>query len=780
MKGWARILLWMLLSSSFLYAKSGESSSKLIAKKSLAIRAAAQELVQLLEAQSQWVSKENQELSGQLSGIMLEDSTSYRNKAKGEALAEAWLQEWRRLDFEKEMLQVIKTAQAQSPLPLQAETVQARMTVGWEVQREQGAADFSAAAIKEVYPIARAVAVAEQKRYLEEGLRYPSQPEVDEMFKEVDIKRKQGPLPLKGQDFQSLKSKVRPESIPVDALFDELDQEPTRLADAVVRILAGQYLQQVAAASAPLRNEALSAGVFTAKEMENVMAKSLREGLSANLDARPPIYAGFAIVHEWVENAAQQWEEDRVAAFLKVWPEGSLDVETLREWMQEAFPRHVAFEESLALLQQKTMGARGPLLAAALASAAPEARRMEIKTYFEQSLKTAGGSGLVWRAHVEAVLRRKMPPLRQRIAQTQVADLFPNFGADKPPAESVVAWFYDQNLKEAQTFPQLTEALALDPDWAFAPDPEEPLLAEAETLARETLNQDLVPALKSLEAQLQLLRDMEREGMDALKTKVLAGEKTEELYKRWLKEWEKRWQGIRDQQSLRWQARFARTENELRKTVRQWYETVKDTPFPEESTVSETASAEKGTDIEEPSSPEMIVVEVPLHPVSEPQGPEEEVQESGDSAAGDEAQPGGIQEELEEYRGMADGILAFSDMANGDCRLLFGSPDGKGVLTVGFDPGDVEASAQKIAESLRGPLLEVLNGTASAHESKGFRLFTKSKEPTLSMLFQVDSPKIRHQMSIQVRKMIQKEIEAWAKENGQKAPTLLWQDEMSF
>lgn len=140
----------------------------------------------------------------------------------------------------------------------------------------------------------------------------------------------------------------------------------------------------------------------------------------------------------------------------------------------------------------------------------------------------------------------------------------------------------------------------------------------------------------------------------------------------------------------------------------------------------------------------------------------------------------GITQVLESFEGNADAVLAFSDRENGGCRLFFGAPDGKGALEVNFDPDNVEASTKKITDALRSPLRDVLNGTASANAQKASRLFSRAKEPTLRMLFQVDSLKIRHQMSIQVQKLIQKVICSWAEEKGQKVPALLWQDEIGI
>jgi len=140
----------------------------------------------------------------------------------------------------------------------------------------------------------------------------------------------------------------------------------------------------------------------------------------------------------------------------------------------------------------------------------------------------------------------------------------------------------------------------------------------------------------------------------------------------------------------------------------------------------------------------------------------------------------GITQILESFEGNTDAVLAFSDRKNGGCRLFFGAPDGIGALEVNFDPDNVEASTKKITDALRSPLRDVLNGTASANAQKASRLFSRAKEPTLRMLFQVDSLKIRHQMSIQIQQLIQKVIYSWAEEKEQKVPALFWQDEIGL
>ena len=137
-------------------------------------------------------------------------------------------------------------------------------------------------------------------------------------------------------------------------------------------------------------------------------------------------------------------------------------------------------------------------------------------------------------------------------------------------------------------------------------------------------------------------------------------------------------------------------------------------------------------------------------------------------------------EELKLYIGLADGVFAFSDSADGQCRMLFGTPDGVGV-SVKFDPQEVEEAANQISESLKKPLGLVLDGNARMGVNRILQLFRGEDQVSeIKMLFKVSTPAVRHQMSILVRQQVEKAIDEWAQKSGRKAPDLIWQDDVEL
>ncbi len=756
-------------------AFSQEFDPKQRAKQSLALRAAAQDVVLLLSQQSEWHPEESFELSAELSKAILNDVKGYQQKAAGEAVASAWLTEWRKQNFNANMQAAIQSAQSQSPLPLDAEVIQKRAAADWENQRDRGAEKFSATAVKQVYPQARERTVSELKKQLEAGLHYPSQAEVDQWLLGLNAKAEGPTAPLTESEFQSLKDSIKSQVVPFEFLLEEVSQEPARLSEKVLKNLWLQYQGQIDLVTGALKQNLGEKDLWVADDMMRAIQAGLKAAPAAKPEARPPVYGVFEVVSLWGDAAAVDWEKAQLVNFLQVWEEGAVTPVMLERMMKVKLSAHLRPEASAEALKMAVVEVMVEQLVDAWMVNAPAPRQAALRDYYLESLQGEGHLASTWEAEIDKKLNQLLPAIRQAIAVEQLQVFYPGLLTEEGLPESVVLWFYDRELAEARESKQIAQAFEMEDD------PTSRIFTETQTLAVEELNEDLQPALKSLEAQIQLIREMEKEGMDALKASVANGQDANALYDQWRKAWEQRWQGIREAQDPRWQEMTGRTADELRKTVRQWYESVKENLAEIEESLTQNPTEEQIAELEPPNSPEMTPVEVPLEPVSEPQGVEEEepVSDMGDAEA--EPKPdAGITEELENFRGKADGVLAFSDLANGDCRLLFGSPDGKGALSVGFDPENVDASAQKIAEALSGPLRDVLNGTASANEKGGFRLFTRAKEPTLSMLFQVDSPKIRHQMSIQVRQLIQQEIDTWAEEKGQKAPVLLWQDEMGL
>jgi|GEM_PF-921057 len=749
-----------------------EFDPKQRAKQSLALRAAAQDVVQLLSQQAQWDPDETTDFSAEMSQAILQDLKIYRKKSDGKTPAVAWLVAWRQRDFDTKMGEAIQSAQSQSPLPLDAKTIQSRAAADWQNQRDRGAEKFSAAAVDQVYLQARERAVSELKRQIEAGLQYPAQNEVDTMLLPLDSKRDGTTKPLSEQDFLSLKDALTQQVVPFENLLEEVDKDPARLTEKVLKDLWKQYQLQINLAAASLKRNQGEDDVWSADDIRKHMDEGLKAAPDAKPEARPPVYAVFEVVSRWSDDASADWEKAQLAGFLKHWKEGRVSDEMLETWIKQDLSDHLRLEDSTALLQKAVKELLTPVLVTSWLTKVPASRKETLQAYYLKALQGDGILASLWEAEIAKALGQQLPPIRQTLAQQQLKEVYPDLINEDALQESVVLWFYDRELVESREISQISKAF----EWTE--DPEPLLLSETKTLAIKQLNQNLIPALQSLAAQIQLIREMETDGMDELKAAVVQGQAAAVLYDQWLKAWQQRWQEVKEAQDPRWQEMMGRTQDELRKTVRQWYESVKDNPAEIEITPSQTPIAEQTAEIQAPNSPEMTAVEVPLEPVSESEA-EEPNTDVGDSE-GEEKPEAGIIQELENFRGKADGVLAFSDLGNGDCRLLFGAPDGKGALAVGFDPENVAESAQKIADALRGPLRDVLNGTASANENGGFRLFTRAKEPTLSMLFQVDSPKIRHQMSIQVRQLIQQEIDAWAEEKGQKAPALLWQDEMGM
>jgi polyhydroxyalkanoate synthesis regulator phasin len=290
---------------------------------------------------------------------------------------------------------------------------------------------------------------------------------------------------------------------------------------------------------------------------------------------------------------------------------------------------------------------------------------------------------------------------------------------------------------------------------------------------RAYVSSPLRQALDSWNEQKEIVRALEKEWMENLREDVANQVRVEQVLRKWTSEWERRWQDRARDMDEEWRGMFDRTKDELNKTVRQWYESV-ETAQTAATAAQASAAGEDDPESEAPTSEKMTPIDRPEETPGNQQEPMPETEGAGQGVETE----AGMSESLRAYQGRADGVFSFTDLPDGRCRLLFGAPDGTGAQTIEFDPADVETAARQIADVLRGPLRDVLNGAATTGgERRSFFIFSRSRPSELRLLFRVGSPAIRHQMSILIRRHLDDEIAQWAEETGQPAPTLFWQEE---
>lgn len=772
-----RFLCHLCLSAVLILFLQGASAqepvdAKSLARQALATRAAAQEGLIALEALAVVDPDTQGEAVDALTDHLLEHIPAFTKIQTGRAPAQAWIKEWRKEYYLRVVDDAVARFAEQSPLPLNRERVLAQVAPDWSKQRDQGAEAYALAAIEQLYPAARAMAVERRQAEMKAAQTYPPMQELDKRLSNIDKSRKGAPEALAPAAFNELDGWLATFAKAGGPVFEEMGPFIRTLSMMIKEEIERQYRSQVQVIAEEMEQGQFPAGVFLRTDMESHMVAKLNKEIVEKSDARPPIYGVFTAVKSLAADVAAVqesrqldqfldkstvwlWSKDELLTRLRNDPAAYIETERSRERMIRAWADHV----------------RDPV-ATAYAQQGPPGREAEIRTYLQNGLKNDDRLRGTLHHRIASALAREWPGVRERFTNEQMKKYFSSMAEKKKWPESIVEAMVDHGQRTVARVEEVVERLSVDPALAAHEANTKELIEETRARVLALFNEQVEGGVESLSRQLALVHELESEWMDRLRADVQRGESVDRVLRTWTREWEQRWNKQSGEMADAWRPMFERVRSQLNKTVRQLYESTETTE--EAASTAAAASASEKPESDQPTSAEMTLIDRPMLETGEEGEPMENPMGEGKG----EKVERGISSELRTYRGVADGVMAFSDLPDGQCRLLFGAPDGQGAMSLEFDPAAIDASAQAIVQALVGPLREVLDGAVESTPRRGLILFRRSKESELSMLFRVDSPLIRHQMSIQVRQWIDDEIQRWSEETGKPAPKLLWQEDV--
>ncbi len=769
----SRILFFMILllaGGAAASAQNGEDP-KAEAKRMLAIRAAAQDIASWILTMDTAGPAELEQLRDGLASHMVEHVDTFRTNAEGLAPAKGWLVKNRKDAFDAYITDAVARAGEQSPLTFDRDDVKRMAGTDWSRDVDTKARAFAEKTGHDLYNASRPRAIDRLKRKLIENQSWPDQSVADRMITELDRDvRGAQPEPIPENAFRQLAKPLSAMLVPGGDVFEELDNERDSIAKNMSAVLAGQYRDQAKTIAAPWDSRRDDDALRIRPRMYERLLGELHKSVSAAPDTRPPRYGVFEAVVNLAGDVALKWERRSFRRYLESDLSWMPRPEDVRDRILDDLQAHRSPGASLEGLSRDVSGETAGMVRETYARGAAAEERAAVLAYLKKTWSSPDGLEAVHRDVIDARLKGMLPSIREQIAADQMRDSFPALQQTERLPENVITWLYDRNQEGVRDFKDAWKAL--DADDASRPVGIDPLdvLDETQIMVTDTLNKRVRPGLDALTRQLALIRDLEEDGREQLKKEAAEGRPVEDLLESWTRDWQKAWGRNSNDVPKDWRPMFDRTRDQLNKTVRQWFASLE----PVEPVVPPETMAK--AEIPDESSPEMTRIDTPKQKDEgkEKEEPAEEEKEPEDQEQKPEVEPG-ILAELMVFRGAADGVLSFSDLPDGSCRLLFGAPDGRGAMEVSFDPEKIESSARRIADALREPLRDVLNGEETSRG--GFFLFKRDNEPKLSMLFRVDSPSIRHQMSIMVREFMAEEIQMWAEETGEQPPELLWQDE---
>ena len=725
------------------------------AKRMLTLRAAAEKARTYLQESAEVNEKQNDAVSTMLSKEMLKQVEKFRSKKDGQSPGRDWLSGWKLKELEKSVDGAWEWAKEQSPLPVNRADVIKRATKNWSKDAQAKVGQFADKSMKAVYDKARRLAADEQLRSLKQKLNYPSKDDLNKRISGLIGGNKNRWSPLNSKDFGKLDGWLKTVVGNAGPVFEELNKEVAKMSSNLRLELGNQYQAQYKSIQQMVEKNGFPKELITKEQLKAHALNLLKENTSENFAAKPPRYGVFSAMENLVENAAAHWEVKRMEIFAKARSDWLPMKDQLEQAIRGDLAKHAPLEDSLNILTEKFLSPANEKLASLYGG-------KQWATYFKEALAEQD----VLRKNVtnqfRSAMKERIKPIREKIAGEQFATHFSMLNEKVFPEEPIIMYFYQKGKKSVTDFNELADGLNF-------PAPERPsIIEETRLLAGDRANRAMVPALSSMDKQVGLVREVEKKKIDQLKVEAEQGRPFAEILREWDKDWGTLWNGAKQKVSERWRSKFNHIDKLLNKGVRQFYDGMQ----PSSNSTPQDTVAVKEDELgeEQEDTPNESV------PVENEQPEQEDENEKSEQESLQ-----GMCEELKLYIGLADGVFAFSDLPDGRCRMLFGTPDGVGAFSVKFDPQQVEVAANQISGSLKKPLGLVLDGNARMGGNRILQLFQGEYQgPEIKMLFKVSTPAVRHQMSILVRQQVEEAIEAWAKKSGRKAPDLIWQDDVEL
>ena len=664
-------------------------------------------------------------------------------------------------ELEQSLNETLEWAEEQSPLPINRTEVLKRAAKNWSKEASQKVNEYANKSLDMVYFKARELASTEQLKKLRENIAYPSSEELNNRVTTLFEKTAKGIQPLSSDKFADLDNWLKGMVGNTGPVFDEVSKKVSEMSADFRRELAKQYKAQFEIIRNEVQDNQYAAELKTRAELYASSLDKLKKGVKENFTAKPPIYGIFEAIEKLAERAAAHWEAKRLEQFLKTAKVWMPNEQELEKDIRTNLNKHLVTKNSLNLLTEKYFKQASSLVAKQYGGA-------KLTNYFIEEFSKAGDLARTLTNQFKESFKPKVNTVRKRIAEEQFSQKFSLLQDDNFPKEPIIRWYHERAKSAVASFQDLADSLSIDKSSRSQ------TLEETRRMAGQKMNQLIQPALKSMRAQVQLIKDLEKQNIDQLRIDVSERIPVDQILRKWEADWQNAWDKKQEQVVPKWRSKFSLVSEELNKVVRQLYEGMENAVEQTQSS-TDAPSEELGGDAESSTSDAVPTQNEQPEPQKKDEKPEQTAK------GGTENKTEGITEELKTYIGLADGVFAFSDLPNGRCRMLFGAPSGAGGFILEFDPQNVQGAAKLISGGLKETAWNCIGREFKKRKFRVFNLLGNSDgDSEIKMLFQVSSPAVRHQMSILVRQQVEEAISSWAKKKGKVAPGLLWQDDVEL
>ena len=752
-----RVTLALLLCTALLArAEDAPETARDRAKRQLALRAAAQQIVDGLRTPPALTDADTRTLVSELGARMQQNVKAHADPVASRARCLKLLADQRRLALDQWIDATVTRARESSALPLRKEDVLRHIGDDWPQKATADASAFAARHIEAAFGQARKQCVALQRDELKDLIRMPTEEEINPRLAEVA--ESSGHHPPRPADLDQLTGWLVSLGHTTDRpLFKEV-QHSTREASAHVM----QRVKQLYDRQLKAIKQAANALPPTALDAENIRGalqaaaetatKTMRlDEMRNRPDSRAAIYGPFTVILSEADRMPTIMQEDRIAAAIRSQKDLPINAVAIASALRSDLKTHATATKSRALLVTRYAGELKPWLVAQLARQAGRADdgafRLKITGLVEESQRL----GRTIDDHVGRTLDGVLPGIRQTIAADQLRAIF----GDLPASIAVLT---PEDVEAIWRAGRCEAVTHFDPAWqslratGVVRDPagSDDLIDETRQHVIATCNRLIPMACRAMRDQANQLTALEKEWTDRLRNDVESGRPIEKIATDWTRELDRRWRAYAEKEGLPYPALFARTLDLLDKTIRKLYESRK---------------AELEKEAEAAAPPEPAPEEEP--PIEEPPPPPEETPEDAAAVS------------IEEMLETLDFVLYFRDLPDGRSEAVL--LDGGGAATrLLFDPGSGPSAVDAVYQAIIPSVTAAARDKATQNPKRtGLRaLFQRSRSLDLKVAVLVGSQQVRHMTSILLRNRVELFVADWNANPANPTLELEWEDNL--
>jgi len=722
-----------------------------------------------------------------LTATVLADAQSHGRRADSLVHCREAVRGLLRAALDERMALILDVANEQSPLPVQAADVQQLAGVRYEQSVAAALAAFEKTRFDALFEKVRSQAVALERQAVDRRVSPPPFDKLDALLTGLadargflDADWLEAALKHLRGDLQSYAG--RKDGPVLEEVATYAEGVANRMAEGVRQ----QYGRQLALADRLFADDTAQQARLAA-ELETQVLDALDAGLAglspedATTGVPLPVYPVFATAKAYVRQKAETIEAERFAGFLGETPLLDVDAGYLMKTIQSDLAAHRTREAGRRLLLSGLATSRRPLVAAAYTG---KDAGNATTTHFSTLLEGESPPAAVFKSRLADGLDALLPVVRGTLADAQYAaaglttldalDILPDVLVSEV---HVTRGALPQTLVVALAF--LERGGISGAAGGVLPDG---LLEETAARALARVNALVAAADRAINGQLDLLRGLESERLDALKADVAAGRPQEEIREEWEQALRQRWGTLAATQESPYAALTPPALEALNKTLRQLYDSLLQEHMEDiENLLVQQAEDTVVPEVADPAAADAVESEPPPEAEETTIPPPEsaaEVEEKPEADAGGGASSGGEMEGAAE-RPMPDILLVLSGDAADRCEAVLTIAGERIRFDQALEVADPQASADVLFARME-PFLAALreNAVTRSRESRGlFGLRRRAAQPSISVHVVVESNAVRHRMSLLLKRRIEDAITRQQTGSGTDAPAVAidWQ-----